>query len=163
MKQQKYVSCKSRTLSNRKLLICEICIFPMEEVLNIFHKCRWNGHQPRWERTLNTSSLLKVCPQGSFHTLPYFLRWQTRGKLGGGGGKRGCMPFLCCCTCVSWRSGTRCGTQQSFHLTFLQTSFSIILARTVFKLHSRKPVSFLVPTEEDWCFSTKRGFGCGGI
>ena len=97
------------------------------------------------------------------HTLPYFLRWQTRGKLGGGGGKRGCMPFLCCCTCVSWRSGTRCGTQQSFHLTFLQTSFSIILARTVFKLHSRKPVSFLVPTEEDWCFSTKRGFGCGGI
>ena len=69
---------------------------------------------PKWTWTLNSSSLLNVCPQPFSHMLPHLTRSQTRGKVGVGDGKEdGIAPssFLCWFTGVSWRSATWCGAR----------------------------------------------------
>ena len=70
---------------------------------------------PRWAWTLNSSSLLKVCPHGSSTMmLPYLTRSQTRGKVEGGDGREDGIvssSFLCWLRGVSWRSATWCGAR----------------------------------------------------
>ena len=74
---------------------------------------RLHSKWPRWAWTLNSSSLLKVCPHGVFHMLPYLASSQTRGNVGRGDGMAS-SSFLCWCTGVSWRSAIWCWGARSF-------------------------------------------------
>ena len=104
----------SRALSYRKLLFwfMRYASFPWTRFVEYFSRVqvKW---PPRWAWTLNSSSLLKVCPQGSTMQ-PYLTRSQTKGKVGGGDGKEdgiASSSFLCSCRGVSWRSAIWCGAR----------------------------------------------------